>query len=243
MGRTRKVRGTLSVLLGLMVWSGAQAQQVGEGTKARSGGRTGEQQILVAPDSTRWLARGDASGNTMTREAFPAHTDFRDGSTAIIDDTTAVGMADSSIVINMGKYRLNALAFKVDPGAGAATPFARLAISVRFHLNSQSDSASIMPLLPRTNDAANADAPGDSLKFNVGAVVPTSVACSDREFIVTVQRDDLAAAKWGNVGTGFVNLDRAFLGNTWTPYISVRVRQIGGSGVCRQKWYLLGTPQ
>lgn len=197
---------------------------------------------IVRADSTFKLLTFDASGNLMTNLGTAAYTDFRDGSTAIIDDTTGVGMADSSVVINMGKYRLHALAIKVDPGAGAATPFSRCAISVRFHLNSQSDSASIFPIPLRRPVVAAGTV--DSLPLWARlSVPPTSVAFSDREAVFIVQRDDLATSKWGMWGTTYLSVADQFGQPLWAPYVSVRIRQLGGSGVMRSKVYLLGTPQ
>ena len=225
----------LLLLIPVAAWAGTEAQ---DGQSTRQQLATPIMGGIVRADTTVKTFTMTSDGFLRIAEASPSYTDFRDGATAIIDDTTAVGMADSSAVINMGKYRVMALAFKVDPaGGGSATPFARLAVTIRYHLNQQSDSASVFPLLAKPLYGAGLD----SLTWRT-TVAPTSVVASDREVVVTVQRDDLTSSKWGQWGTGVIQLADVLGRDLWAPYISVRVRQIGGSGICRQKWYLLATP-
>jgi len=236
------------IALGLLIAAPAlvSAQTVQQDGSRLDPGRLGSGQAVLIGGSTSdtlmGIPRVNSNRSWSVTETAPAYTDFRDGSTAIIDDTTGVGMADSSAVINMGKYRLHALAIKVDPGAGAATPFARVAISVRFHLNSQSDSASIFPVTLRRPVVAAGTADSLTLWARL-SIPPTSVAFSDREAVFVVQRDDLAASKWGMWGTIYFPVADQFGQPLWAPYISVRIRQLGGSGVMRSKVYALGTPQ
>ena len=199
---------------------------------------------ILRADTTFMTQTFDASGNLKVSESSPAHTDFRDGSVAIIDDTTAVGMADSSVVINMGKYRVQGLAIRM---VGNPSLWARLAVQVRFHLNSQSDSSSVFPWKPRFVTGGYGQ---DSLSFsNIGH--PTAVAFGRTEFVVTVTDDRLGASKWGNQANEYIMLRDIFGTEFWAPYISVRIRNLsmttavgdGNDTAPAFKVYLTGTPQ
>ena len=233
----------VAVLLAVPVWALAQVvQQDGQRTDpGRTGTGSGMMIGGIDSDTLFRIPRYDVNGNALVSEATPAYTDFRDGSAAIIDDTTSVGMADSSLVINMGKYRLHALAVYVNPGGGAG-PFARVAVSVRFHLNQASDSASIFPIPLRRPVVAAGTADSLTLWARTN-VPPTSVAFSDREAVFVIQRDDQGATKWGNGPLVYLPISDQFGNPIWAPYISVRIRQLGGTGVMRSKVYLVGTPQ
>jgi hypothetical protein len=173
------------------------------------------------------------TGALTISDASPARTDFLDGSTPIIDDTTSIGFAESSAVINVGKYRLHSLAIRV-----AGTPTAvTMAVQIRFHLNSQSDSSSIFPWYVRRTGGAAADTTSNYL----AAQTAGAANLSRTEFAVLLQADGIAAAKWGNQAHAYINLADKYGVEEWAPYVSVRIRVLSGANVS-VKVYLLGTP-
>lgn len=189
-------------------------------------------------DTTGTVLRLDGSGNLMVTEATPAYKDFRDGSATVIDDTTAISMADSSVVINMGKYTLQALAIRM-VGNPAAT--ARIAVQIRFHLNSQSDSASIFPVLMR---AVAPTGGADTLAYNA-TTAPSQIVVGRSEFVVNITNDAQQASRFGNAGNVYILLRDIMGTEVYAPYLSVRIRCLTTSTatVPTFKVYLIGSPQ
>ena len=192
-------------------------------------------------DSAAVIPSFDGGNNLLVTEAAPAYTNFLDGSTPIIDDSTAIGMADSSTVLSMGQYRIHALAIRMQ---GNPATYARLAIQIRYHLNAQSDTASVFPWLPRSTHATVST---DSLNYG-GVVAPTSVAYGRSEFVVTVADDRLVASKWGSQANVYIELRDVYGTLFWAPYVSVRIRNLhmnvavgdGNDNVPQFKVYALG---
>lgn len=227
-----------AVLLAVPVW--AWAQQMGTDGQRIPGQNSSSanppQPIVVGgvtSDTAFKALRFDGDGNLMITDAAPAYTDFRDGTTPIIDDSTAIGMADSSVVINMGKYRLHALAIR----AAGAPANVTIAVQVRFHLAAMSDSASIFPWYPRRTGAAAADT---SANYS-NTQAPSAIDASRSEFALVLKSDATVASKWGNMAHAYICLADKYGEEFWAPYISVRIRVLAGSAI-GLKVYLTGTP-
>lgn len=196
-------------------------------------------QGLVRADSTGQCLTMDGSGNLKMVDGNPARLDFRDGSVAIINSAIANGSADSSAVINVGKYRLQGLAVRI---VGSPATTIRLAIQIRFHLNSQSDSTSIFPWLPHGNVGTGASV--DSLAFS-SVIAPTAILQGRSEFTLTLSQDAPVASKFGNGAAAYINLHDWLGHEFWAPYISVRIRVIAVSTTITAatvQAYLTGTP-
>ena len=171
--------------------------------------------------------RTNSTGDLRTTEVADLGTQVS-GWIALISDTTAVGMADSSIVQTAySGYVLHGLMIRASLPAGGVPPFVRLAVSVRVHLNGLADSVSTAPVFPtRTLTAIAAGA--DSLKYGT-TQVPTTLALEDGEFIVTLSRSSIAAANsvaWATGIQRYIDLETS--GGTAPghrlPNFSVRVR-------------------
>lgn len=239
----RQLCWVLATLIAFAPLSVRAQTGLGDGKRFQTTGAQGQPVGGIdRADSTHRVITVSASGNVMIEDANPARLDFEDGAVAIIGnpipDTTAVGMADSSVVVNMGKYRVTALALKINPGGGAG-PFAKVAVSLRFHVNQQSDSSSIVPVVLRR---AGVVATVDSLSYVSRTIAPGSAIASDREVIINIQRDDMGVAKWGNSPMIYLQVCDTFGQPLYIPYVSVRIRQIAGTGIMSSVVYLIGTP-
>lgn len=152
----------------------------------------------------------------------------RAGTTAIINDTTAVGMADSSIVIDVSGYRSLGLLIKATVPDSAAVPFVRLAIQVRYHLNAASDSSSVFPLFLRETFTASATV--DSNMTYGSATAPTAVAADPTEIVVVLTASSAVASKWVVGPSACIPLITRTGAYAFIKDVSIRIRVLSVSG-------------
>lgn len=115
-----------------------------------------------------------------------------------IDDTTAVGMADSSKVFDCRGYRTLGITVRVTHAAGAGD--VKLAISFRPQLTDSgsvalADSLSASQVLLSEQFSIASHGAGDSIAFG-NYVVPTSSQVGSGEWIFTSKPKAATAGKW-----------------------------------------------
>jgi len=173
--------------------------------------------------------RTNSTGSIMVDGSSTGPESQVSGWIALINDTTAVGMADSSAVqTQYANYIIHGLLIRSTPPAGAALPFTRVALSIRTHLNELADSVSTAPVAFRRGNGAQTTA-GDSLTYG-RATAPTSVVEEDEEIIVNLIRADAGATKWATGVQKYIPVMTANGGPVRLPNFSVRERILSSSG-------------
>jgi hypothetical protein len=163
----------------------------------------------------------DATGNAQTVDA-DRDRDLVLGQTSIINATIASASAESSIAFPIGNAKHVTVWIKASPAVGTD---ALLAVQMRLHLSSASDSNSVGSWSPRYGINTNISAAQDTIGDNrIGAYVPYS------DEVLVMRSGKRRSA--GNPG--------AFNWNTLVPltytvvpgsgsYFSIRVRNAGAS--------------
>lgn len=172
---------------------------------------------------------------------------------SIIDNASiAYNVGDSSGVLNTHDLAHAVLWIKATPLAGDTTTINRLAIQVRGHLNGLSDSSSTFAFYPVGMTNLGISTTGDSLteghnvKGGRGGVVG---APWSGEFVVNISGARSAHGSaiavnghdWYYPSGIAVPLDNLFGRNWWSPYTSIRVRNLTGSAI-KVTMHLVGTP-
>ena len=217
-------------------------------TSAQDGQRTYTQQGtliggLADADSTLHVLKMDATGNAKVsvQNANASLGRVLNGGAAAINDTTALGMADSSAVITVSDILHSALFIKCTGSGGKVT----LAISVRFHLNGLSDTSSVAVIPFRVTTYGTGAASPDSIRIGFQNV-PTAAARGDGELLVETNDLTLAAGKWiQGSQCAYVPLGNLLAGAPiYATAISIRERVIAitGSKVPLVTVYLIGSP-
>lgn len=164
---TRKWRAVVLLAgLGVFMALAARAADVGEGTKARAGGRTGQQIIVVDPtDSTRYLLEGGAGGMSFNdtdrdRDQLWFYTDIINNTA--LSATQTAGMSDSSAMLPTTGWKHMALwVYPTCTGGGTggncdSVFYATYAIQVRGGTAANNDSIGAHPWTRARNGSANA---------------------------------------------------------------------------------------
>jgi hypothetical protein len=257
--------------LSLFVWGTAWAENVGEGTRARPGGRTGQQIILVGPDSVRSLW-GGASGRANINDPDRDRNFYATG--LIVNNwlfASGSAMADSSTPIP--SYAFRRIALFVYGVPDSLRGIIRLAVQVRGHLSAASDTLSTFPWYrwpPNFNSNNSAGTFGtvfatDSIGHGVAttqvpltAVQATSANSSNGgllpgefKIVFNSSRRDTSANGDGTGSKPFsfpAGMYIPLAGQAgewfWAPYFSVRVRLLNGlaaGGRFRIRIYYAGT--
>jgi hypothetical protein len=208
----------------LLVAAVAIAQVGGNGAKV-NGQFTGQRiaGVSISDTSTRVL-RVDASGNLLTAESNPLSSQAS-GFLLLVDDTTAVGMADSSAVQTAYPgYVVHGFWVRVQAPAGRATPYVRMAMQVRTHLNGTADSVSTGAVQLRRAAGGQTTATDTLSIGQVGA--PTAVALGPDEVPVTISRSDAVAAKWAVGPMQYIPVALSNGDAVRLPNFSVRFRNL-----------------
>lgn len=181
----------------------------------------------------------DASGRVLQVDGN-RDRDLVLGQNQIIGDTLSVGMADSSIAFPIGNARH--LTFWVDV-KGIAGVDTRLAVQLRLHLNSASDSSSMAAWTPGMvfgfNNIARRDSLGTYRAYrdsvgDVGTIsaVPMSMPYPDEVLVRwDARRYAAGAGTYYNVPRMKVLTFEVVPGTG--SYFSLRVRNLSGSGAAR----------
>lgn len=221
MGLTRKWWGWVALAVGILGYAAmVMAADVGEGTKAGPGGRTGQQIIVVDPaDSLRWLLPGTAEGGFNTndtnrdRDWFIKHNNM-------LQTTLLGGNRDSSqAMATLGASRSWLRCYGL---VDSLVHRAVVALEVRGHAIQQSDSLSTVKFDWGRQPAAAAaylDTIGTAnltiaysmqsatLLPNEVAVVIPSLTAQPRPFLIPLENR--------RTGSPFV-----------APFMSIRVRPV-----------------
>lgn len=176
----------------------------------------------IADDSTSRSVNGTYP--LPTQEQAPFYTNILASSTPIISDTSAVGMADSSIVIDVSQYRSLGLIIRA---SGAANTFTRIAVSVREHIGGVADSNSTAPLYLRETFAALATVDSNMTLGSITA--PTAVVAGAEEFVVVIPNTAGVAAKWGTSNLRTIPLFTRTGAFAFVQNISIRVRVLSAA--------------
>lgn len=208
-------------LLWLLVAGSAWAQTAGTNTVSRNGyyfnATTGQQT--------------DADGNVLTVDRSPDR-EFFFRNQSIIDDTTAVGMADSSIFYPTYYAKRMFLRVQVTGLGATDTEFARLAIRVKGSFTS--------PALGDTNEigywynnrASNLDLVSglDTLTYSHNVMQSSVAQAGGYEFVVEVKKfENKANLKWGGSAVAIVPLTDTRGVFYWYPYTSILCRVLTAS--------------
>ena len=238
-----------------LTWSPAGAQTVREEGQGLGAGDTGPNSTpgSIKPlwvggrdaDSVSYVLRFDASGNLKVVEGAPLTSAWRlVGGGPVISDTTALYMADSSAVYYIGDLR-NVCLWVMVQGGGTSS---RTAISVRAHLGGLSDSVSTfrVPLRASSGTLGQAAWGADSTGFG-GTVLPLDTNAGSGEFLLHTTQTTVGTAQWGDASQGrawVIPIHSLWSEGLWSPYISVRVRNLRcpGNAAVRYTVYVTGTP-
>ena len=188
-------------------------------------------------------AKTDANGNAYTNDAS-RDRDRIVKYDAILSDTIAVGMADSTqTTFDTHDVARGYLLIQAVVPKGTAVPFVRLAIRVLGHTASTPDSANTFNWDPCVTTSLIPD----SLAYG-SAVTPTPVANATTEIVATIAADEGVATgtamKYPRRNTIIVPLRDNSGAWFWSEYTSVMVRVLSASansptitvsyrGVCR----------
>lgn len=206
-------------------------------------------------DSTFHLIPISGSGTSSGMSVIDPERD-RDANIlfqSIIDNASiAYNVGDSSAILNTHDLAHAVLWIKATPLAGDTNTVNRLAIQVRGHLNGLSDSSSTFAFYPVGMTNLGITTTGDSLteghnvKGGRGGVVG---APWSGEFVVNIAGSRSAHGSaiavnghdWYYPNGIAVPLDNLFGRGWWSPYTSVRVRNLTGSAI-KVTMHLVGTP-
>jgi len=174
-------------------------------------------------------AKTDALGVELVTEAYPIVSQAGVW-IPLINDSTAVGMADSSEVqTQYANYIIHGLYIRASLPTGGVTN-CRLAVSIRTHLFGLTDSLSTTPVL-LSHDITAIATGADSLKFGM-VQIPSPILQEDDEFIVTLSNNNSAGtAKWVTGTQRYIPLETpgSSAPGVRLPNFSVRERVLGGS--------------
>lgn len=177
------------------------------------------------------FSAGAAYGQTVLNVPSPRDSS---GGTAyvqpnyIINDTCAVGMADSSAILKFSGYSALGLWIK----AQGQSPV-RLAVQVRIHANPAGsaalpDSENVAVWFPSENSSIVSTGATDSLTYGYFRA-GDSVTQHNGEIMVRTLQLGAVATKWSAGNSVYLYLP------VRAPYISVRVRHLSSAGVARIK--------
>lgn len=187
---------------------------------------------MLDADSTAKAQRMTSAGAAQTNDVS-RDRNYNSGPTLLYNDTTAVGMADSSGVTAVSDFIHGAIWIKVEGGGRTI----RLAVQVRGHLNGQSDSSSTAVFPPL------ALASTDSAAVTTLVTLPTAVQQGQDELAVNVVNTALAASKWGRATFVVVPLSRfGFYTPVYCTHMSVRIRVLQADVAPRVIAYYVGSP-
>lgn len=180
----------------------------------------------LIPVALALLIASSAGAQTVLRPA---------SSVWAINDTTAVGMADSSAIYQFANY--SALGIMVKAQGQTTT---RLAIQVRVHAlpagtAALPDSENTAVWFPSENSSIVSTGATDSLSYGYFRL-GDSVTQGNGEIVVRTLSSTSGATKWGAGGNGMVYLYLPVK----APYISVRARVLSSNGVPTVKVMLVG---
>lgn len=259
--RTMRWFGLLLALSVIAVPAWATNEEDGKriGNQASGGGPTG---IIVggwnAADTTYHVIPVTGTGTSAGLSVIDPERD-RDANVlfqSVINVTAlAYNAGDSSGVLNTHDLAHSVLYIKAVPsggGVGDTINVVRLAFQVRGHLNGLSDSTSVFPFYPS----------GQVASLGVSATAPDTLnqghifrggrnAAWSGEFIITIALNRKAQGAgiaingrdWYFPNGLAIPLDNLFGRNFWSPYTSIRVRNIGpGTATCDVTCHLVGTP-
>jgi hypothetical protein len=170
-------------------------------------------------------AKVDANGNAYTNEAAKDR-DRVIKYDSIIDDTCAVGMADSTAVpIDVHDAARGYLYIRCLVPAGFAPAVTRWAVRVQGCLNAATDSTSKYNFaLSDSGQVGTASVP---VVYGSGAVQPSvTSATSTGEFVVVIPADAASATRWGRTNTLIVPLKDQSGNWLWAENITVLVRNL-----------------
>lgn len=187
---------------------------------------------MVDADSTAKAQRMTSAGASQVNDVS-RDRNYNSGPTLLFNDTTAVGMADSSSATAVSDFIHGALWIKVEGGGRVV----RLAVQVRGHLNGLSDTSSVAVFPPL------ALASTDSAATTTLVTLPTAVQQGQDELAVNVVNTALAVSKWGRATFVVVPLSRfGFYAPVYSTHISVRIRVLNADVAPRVIAYYVGSP-
>lgn len=209
---------------------------------------------MVATDSTFKIMRINSSGTLSTQESAPIQD--QDGLfEAIINNATiGPGVADSSQIMDTHALRHMKLLIKATVLNWAVADSAktmRFVFQVRTHLNGLSDSNSVFAEYQYGNVVAQTTSATGVDSTNVGHLLSGHAALQwSGEFAVTIEynrnahgssRDATGELFYYPSGIA-LSLDSVFGREFWSPYTSIRVRNITPGISAKLQVHLIGTP-
>ena len=142
-----------------------------------------------------------------------------------IDDTCAVGFADSSAIMDVHAAARGYLYFRVLVPAGFAPAVTRWAVRVQACTNAATDSTNKYNIA--LSDSGRVGTTSVPLIYGSGAVQPSvTSATSTGEFVVVIPADAASATKWGRSNTLVVPLKDQSGNWLWAENITVMVRNL-----------------
>jgi hypothetical protein len=196
-------------------------------------------------------AKTDASGNAYTTESNPemdANLTFAPEQ-CVNSVSLAAGSADSSGVMDTHRMRLGMLYIKCTKAATGVSTTSRLAISIRGHLNGQSDSSSVFPVFFYGRSDQGVTAIASQLDTTSTGQLVTGSASNpwSGEYVIVVDHlrgspaDGVAAVAFQYPNGIALPLSSIFGREIYNPYTSIRVRNLSGPTV-NVSISLVGTP-
>jgi len=196
------------------------------------------------------LKADGASGNLATSEQYPAMDQNLTFASVISNASIAAGIGDSSAVLDTHRMRLGTLLIKCTPlsvtGADSLN-IVRLGVQIRTHLNGVSDSSNTFAyyMYGRSDQggvaaASQIDTSAVGQLFNAVNLTASENSTYSGEFVVAVAISRMAPGTSivGSMGqrTFFypngiaIPLSSIFGRDIYSPYTSIRVRNLGTSG-------------
>jgi hypothetical protein len=194
---------------------------------------------MIRADSTFQLFTTDANGALRTVDDTPdreANTSFVLWSGAA-GDTTAVGMADSTAIMDTHGLRHLGLMLKAFWTPTATILTLRIAVQVRAHPTASADSVNTYPWA-WTNVLNATGATSDTVRVGQN-LTPDTVTPSSQELVVVFNQ---AGGNWTTRSRVYIPLYNNQGTEYWAPFTSIRVRVLGGAGVATLWGTLVGTP-
>lgn len=174
----------------------------------------------------------DASGNALTKEQSPIYEQNGLFQGIINNSALANAAADSSAIIDVHRFDLGTLLFKITPSTGAGTK-TRLAVSIREHLNGIADSVSTFPLMLYGQTPVVATSMVDTTLAG-HLLTGSSTTPWSGEFIIEADAgrnspvNAVAAVAFSYPNGIAIPLPSLFGRDVFLDYMSIRVRNITG---------------
>ena len=208
-------------------------------------------------DKTTWYQNG-ANGARVTSTGHATVTEQNPAMDAnltfapeqcITNASLAVGSGDSSVVLDTHRMRLGSVFIKCTQSALGVNRITRLAISFRGHLNGQDDSTSTFPLFMYGRSDMGVTAIASQLDTTSSGHLVTGSASNpwSGEYVIVIDHtrdspaNSVAATAFQYPNGLWIPLSSLFGRDVYSPYTSIRVRNLSGPTVSVQV-SLIGTP-